>query len=322
MEKILKGLEWPTDDNLLVGIESRDDAGVYRLSDDLAIIQTVDFFTPMVDDPYIFGQIAAVNALNDVYAMGGQPLLAMNLVCYPQCGDMTVLRKILEGGLAKIKEAGALVVGGHTVDDNEPKYGLSVCGRVHPDRLVSNATAQPGDILFLTKPIGNGIIATAIKAEMASPAAMEEAMRWMTTLNRVGSDIMQQVGVNAATDITGFGLAGHLYELASASEVEVEINVDRLRFMQGVLDYASMGLIPGGAYTNREYMADKVEYRDQIDATRRDLLFCPETAGGLLIAVAKDKAGTLQKTMDERNCTCYPIGRVLQKGAVPIKITR
>lgn len=322
MEEILKGLEWPADVNLLVGIESRDDAGVYRLSDDLAIIQTVDFFTPMVDDPYIFGQIAAVNALNDVYAMGGQPLLVMNLVCYPQCGDMMVLRQILEGGLNKVREAGALVIGGHTVDDNEPKYGLSVCGVVHPDRLISNATAQPGDILFLTKPLGNGVVATAIKAEMASPAAMEEAVRWMTSLNRTGSEIMQRVGVNAATDVTGFGLVGHLYEMASASDVEVEINTDRLRFMENVLDYASMGLIPGGAYTNREYLADKVDYRDQIDITRRDLLFSPETAGGLLIAVDKNKADTLQKAMDEQNCTCYPIGRVLRKGFLPIRITR
>ncbi len=319
---MLKGLEWPTDSNLLVGIDSRDDAGVYRLSDELAIIQTIDFFTPMVDDPFTFGQIAAVNSLNDVYAMGGQPLLAMNLVCYPQCGDMAVLRKILEGGLSKVKEAGALIVGGHTVDDNEPKYGLSVCGMVHPDRVISNAGAQPGDILFLTKPLGNGVVATAIKAEMASQTAMEEAIHWMSMLNRVGSEVMQQVGVKAATDITGFGLAGHLYELAAASDVEVELDTDRLRFMQGALEYASLGLIPAGAYTNREYLADKVEYREQIDITRRDLLFSPETAGGLLIAIDENKASYLREAMDERNCTCYAIGRVLQKGFLPIKIRR
>jgi len=319
---MLKGLEWPTDSNLLVGIDSRDDAGVYRISDELAIIQTTDFFTPMVDDPYIFGQIAAVNSLNDVYAMGGQPFLATNLVCYPQCGDMDVLRKILEGGLSKVKEAGALIVGGHTVDDNEPKYGLSVCGRVHPAKVITNSAAQPGDILFLTKPLGSGVISTAIKAEMASDTSMEEAIHWMSMLNRVGSEVMQQMGVKAATDITGFGLAGHLYELAAASDVEVELDTDRLRFMQGALEYASLGLIPAGAYNNRDYLADKVEYREQIDITRRDLLFSPETAGGLLMAIDENKASSLLKAMEERNCTCYSIGRVLQKGFLPIKIRR
>lgn len=319
---MLKGLEWPTDSNLLVGIDSRDDAGVYRLSDELAIIQTIDFFTPMVDDPYIFGQIAAVNSLNDIYAMGGQPFLALNMVCYPQCADMAVLRRILEGGLSKVKEAGALIVGGHTVDDNEPKYGLSVCGRVHPAKIISNSKARPGDILFLTKPLGSGIVSTAIKAEMASATATEEAIYWMSMLNRVGSEVMQQVGVKAATDITGFGLAGHLYELAAASDVEVELNSDRIRFMQGALEYANLGLMPAGAYNNREYLVDKVEYRGQIDITRRDLLFSPETAGGLLIAIDENKASFLLDVMDERDCTCYPIGRVLQKGFSPIKITR
>jgi len=319
---MLNGLEWPTDSNLLVGIDSRDDAGVYRMSDELAIIQTVDFFTPMVDDPYIFGQIAAVNSLNDVYAMGGEPFLAMNMVCYPQCGDMAVLRKILEGGLSKVKEAGALIVGGHTVDDNEPKYGLSVCGRVHPAKVISNSTAGPGDILFLTKPLGNSVISTAIKAGMASETAMEEAMYWMSMLNRVGSEVMQQVGVTAATDVTGFGLAGHLYELAAASDVVVELNSEKLRFMEGALEYASMGLIPAGAYSNRDYLADKVEYGEKIEITRRDLLFSPETAGGLLIAVDENKADSLLEAMDARNCTCYPIGRVLQKGFLPIKIKK
>jgi len=239
----------------------------------------------MVDDPYIFGQIAAANALNDIYAMGGEPLLAMNLVCYPQCGDMGILRQILEGGLSKVKEAGALLVGGHTVDDNEPKYGLSVCGRVHPAKVISNSTARPGDTLFLSKPLGSGIIATAIKAEMASQPAMDEAIHWMSMLNKEGCRVMQEVGVNAATDVTGFGLAGHLFELAVASDVEVELNCEQLNFMQGALEYASMGLIPGGAYTNREYLADKVEYLEEIDPTLRDLLFSPETAGGLLFAL-------------------------------------
>ncbi len=322
MEEVLKGFEWPQDSNLLVGIDSRDDAGVYRINDDLALIQTLDFFTPMVDDPYIFGQIAAANALNDIYAMGGEPLLAMNLVCYPQCGDMGMLRQILEGGLSKVKEAGALLVGGHTVDDNEPKYGLSVCGRVHPTKVISNSTARPGDTLFLSKPLGSGIIATAIKAEMASQSAMDEAIHWMSMLNKIGCGVMQEVGVNAATDVTGFGLVGHLFELAVASDVEVELNCGQLDFMQGTLEYASLGLIPGGAYTNRDYLADKVEYREEIDPTLRDLLFSPETAGGLLIAVDKNKELMLQEAMKNRGCVCYRIGSVLQAGFKPIKIQR
>lgn len=306
----------------MVGIDSRDDAGVYRVNDDLALIQTVDFFTPMVDDPYIFGQIAATNALNDIYAMGGEPLLAMNLVCYPQCGDMDTLRQILAGGLSKVKEAGTLLVGGHTVDDNEPKYGLSVCGRVHPTKVISNSTARPGDILFLSKPLGSGVIATAIKAEMASSEAMDEAIKWMSMLNKTGSRVMQEVGVNAATDVTGFGLAGHLFELAAASDVELELNSGQLKFMQGALEYASLGLIPGGAYTNREYLADKVEYLDEIEVTWRDLLFSPETAGGLLISVDKNKAAALQETMQKRGCFCYRIGSVLRPGFRPIKVIR
>jgi selenide,water dikinase len=233
---------------------------------------------------------------------------------------MDVLRQILEGGLSKVKEAGALLVGGHTVDDNEPKYGLSVCGRVHPSKVVSNSTARPGDVLFLSKPLGSGVIATAIKAEMASPQAMKEAIDWMSMLNKEGSRAMQEVGVNAATDVTGFGLAGHLFELAAASDVEVEVNSGNLKFMQGAMEYASLGLIPGGAYTNREYLADKVEYLDEIEVTLRDLLFSPETAGGLLIAVDKDKALALEENMQKRGCFCYRIGRVLKSDFKPIKI--
>lgn len=305
-----------------MGIESRDDAGVYRLNEDLAIIQTMDFFTPMVDDPYVYGQIAATNAINDVYAMGGEPLLAMNMVCYPQCGDLDMLRQILAGGLSKVKEAGALIVGGHTVDDNEPKYGLSVCGRVHPDRVISNRGARPGDILFLTKPLGTGIISTAIKGEMASPAAVEEAVYWMTMLNRVAAEVMQQVGVNAATDVTGFGLVGHLLEMAMASGVAVELNSGQISFIQGALEYANLGLIPAGAYTNRDYLADKVEYAEEIEVTRRDLLFAPETAGGLLISIDPGKAEQFRQTMQKRDCFCDAIGSVLGPGFQPIRIRR
>lgn len=276
----------------------------------------------MVDDPFVFGQIAAVNALNDVYAMGGRPLMAMNLVCYPQCQDLWVLRRILEGGLDKVVEAGALIVGGHTVDDNEPKYGLSVCGLVHPDRVISNSGARPGDRLFLTKPLGNGIIATAIKAGMASSAAIGEAMKWMTTLNRTASESMQAVEAKSATDVTGFGLIGHLYEMAAASDVEIELSTDRIVFMQGALEYANMGLIPAGAYNNRDYLADKVEYLEEIDLTRQDLLFTPETAGGILVALNEEQAYRFIKLMQESGEPCFEIGRVVNTGFKPIKIKR
>lgn len=314
-------MELQHDPRLLVGLEGRDDAGVYLLNDEQAIIQTLDFFTPMVDDPYVFGQIAAVNALNDVYAMGGQPLLAMNLVMYPACGDFTLLRAILEGGLSKIKEAGALLVGGHSVDDNEPKYGLAVTGMVHPQKLLTNAGAKPGDHLYLSKPIGNGVIATAIKGEMAEPAATEEAIRWMTTLNKKACEAAQAVTIHAATDVTGFGLIGHLYEMAAASRVQVELFYRQVPLMNGVLDAANMGLVPGGAYTNRDYLQARVQKDQEIDAALYDLLFSPETAGGLLLAVPGDQRSEFAASMEEKDCPFYEIGRVIEgESPAPIHI--
>ncbi len=317
---MLKGLVLPDDPALLVGIHTRDDAGVYMLREDLALIQTLDFFTPMVDDPFIFGQIAAANAINDVYAMGGKPLLAMNIVCFPQCEDMTILGKILEGGLSKIKESGALLVGGHTVDDNEPKYGLVVSGLVHPEQVISNSGARPGDLLYLSKPLGNGIIATAIKAEMAAPQDVEEAVNWMTMLNKDGAEAMQEAGIKSATDVTGFGLLGHLYEMASASDVQVEVYAKQIPFMAGVLEYAGLGLIPGGAYANREYLEGRVVYTEKIDDNLRDLLFCPETAGGLLMAVPESAEKEFLRSMASRNCNAYRIGRVTAEKFTGIKV--
>lgn len=322
MEDILRGLILPEDPALLVGIHTRDDAGVYKLSEDLALIQTLDFFTPMVDDPYIFGQVAATNAINDIYAMGGQPLLAMNVVCFPQCEDMAILGKILAGGLSKIKEAGALLVGGHTVDDNEPKYGLSVSGLVHPEHIISNSGARPGDSLYLSKPIGNGVIATAVKAEMAAPIHQDEAVKWMTMLNKAGAEAMQAAGIKSATDVTGFGLLGHLYEMASASDVQVEIYAEKVPLLAGVMEYSSYGLIPGGAYTNREYLQDKVVYEQELDDNLRDVLFCPETAGGLLMAVPEDQEEKLLSHMAAQNCEAYRIGRVITEKFAPIRIMR
>lgn len=310
----------PTHPGLLVGIETRDDAGVFKLNDDLAIIQTMDFFTPMVDDPFVFGQVAAVNAINDIYAMGGKPLTAMNLVCFPQCGDMQVLRRILEGGLNKIKEAGIVLLGGHTVDDNEPKYGLSVTGLVEPDRMITNSGARPGDVLILTKPLGTGVIATAVKAEMASAESQAEAIKWMTMLNREGCAAMVETGVDSVTDVTGFGLIGHLYEMASASNVWMEIHSDKLPFIAGTRDYASMGLIPAGAYTNRDYLKDKVDIAPGVDSTLADLIFSPETAGGLLIAVEAGREELLVQKLKNRGSMAYSIGKVIQEGFKPLQV--
>ncbi len=320
MEKALKGLVVPQHPALLVGLHTRDDAGVYKLSEETALIQTLDFFTPMVDDPYIFGQIAATNAINDIYAMGGQPLLAMNVVCFPECEEMSILAQILEGGLAKIKEAGALLVGGHTVDDNEPKYGLSVTGLIHPDQIISNSAARPGDRLYLSKPIGNGVITTAIKAEMVEAPHAEEAVGWMTTLNQAASQVMQQCGIKAATDVTGFGFLGHLYEMAAASNVEVEVYTQMVPFMSGVFSYAGLGLIPAGAYNNRDYLADKVSYLDEIDPDLRELLFCPETSGGLLMAVPAEAEQEFLQRMGERQVKVSLVGRVLAQPFAPIHI--
>lgn len=305
-----------------MGIETRDDAGVYKLSDEIALIQTMDFFTPMVDDPYIFGQIAATNAINDVYAMGGKPLLAMNLVCFPECEDLNILREILAGGLDKIKEAEALLVGGHTVDDMEPKYGLSVTGIVHPDKLLTNSNAQAGDVLFLTKPIGNGVIATAVKADLVKPHEYEEAIRYMTMLNKNEARVMQKVGVHAVTDITGFGLLGHLFEMAYGSDVTVELFVHKVPLLEGALDYASMGLMPGGAYRNRDYLRTYVDNNEDIDPILRDLLYSPETAGGLIISVSEEKAEELVAAMEGCNALCVMIGKIVKKGFSPIRLIK
>ncbi len=310
----------PNDPSLLVGLHTRDDAGVYKLNEEQALIQTLDFFTPMVDDPYIFGQIAATNAINDVYAMGGRPLLTMNVVCFPQCEDMSILARILEGGLSKIKEAGALLVGGHTVDDNEPKYGLAVTGLIDPQQIISNSAARPGDLLYLSKPLGNSVITTAIKAEMAEAGDVEEAVGWMTTLNKMASEVMQQCGIKAATDITGFGFLGHLYEMAAASDVTVEVYAQMVPLMSGALGYAGMGLIPAGAYNNRDYLEGKISYHDEIDPDLRDLLFCPETAGGLLMAVPAGQEQDFLRRMEESRVKVSLVGRVLAEKFAPIHI--
>ncbi len=270
----------------------------------------MDFFTPMVDDPYIFGQIAAANALNDVYAMGGRPLLAMNLLMYPECDAGEELALILAGGLSKITEAGALLVGGHSVDDLEPKYGLAVTGLAHPAHLLLNDGARPGDVLFLSKPLGSGIVSTAVKAEMVDAAHVKEAMNWMSTLNRAAAEAALSVKAKAATDVTGFGLAGHLIEMAQASNAAIELYVDNIEWMKGAREAASYGLVPGGAYRNQAFYKEYFQYAGEIDQDREIMLYSPETAGGMLVAVHEDSAEVYQKQLLAAGQPCFKVGRV------------
>jgi len=298
--------------DLLVGRGYSDDAGVIRVTEDLALIQTVDFFTPIVDDPRTFGRIAAANSLSDVYAMGGKPLTAMNIVCFPRRSlPLTVLRDVLLGGLDVMRQADTLLVGGHSIEDPELKYGLSLTGTVHPDRVVTNAGARIGDRLILTKPLGTGVLATAIKGGMAPPEVEAEAVRWMTTLNRDAAEVMQEIGVNACTDITGFGLLGHALEMANASGVRLELRASRIPLIPRVRDLASVGMIPAGSFANRKFCERAVTVEDGVDPLLVDLLADAQTSGGLLIAVNQDRAETLHEALERRNVPHPEIGRVV-----------
>lgn len=280
------------DPRLLVGIGTSDDAGVYKLNDTTALIQTVDFFTPIVDDPYLFGQIAAANSLSDVYAMGGIPLTAMNIVGFPiGVLDKEVLLAILQGGHSKVSEAGALIVGGHTIDDPEPKYGLSVTGTAHPDQVLTNAGAKPGDCLILTKPLGTGILATAARADMF-PDGVQAAMASMVMLNRLAAETAANFTIHACTDITGFGVLGHLYEMTSASHVRAEIDSQALPLLPEAISAAASGLVPAGAYANRAYLRE-VTFAANVSEALRDIAFDPQTSGGLLYSLEKKEAEKL-----------------------------
>jgi selenide,water dikinase len=284
-----------------VGLDRADDAGVYKVTDDIAIIQTVDFFTPIVDDPYWFGQIAAANALSDVYAMGGVPKTAMNLVAFPlKDMDISILRQIIQGGLDKMKEAGVVLIGGHSVEDKELKYGLSVTGFIHPDRILTKKNLKEGDRLILTKPLGTGIINTAIKGGLASPEIIETVTRLMATLNRDAALIMNDYPVHACTDITGFGLLGHLAEMIVDSPFGIRLASKSIPIIPGTLDYAGMGLVPAGAYKNREFRECMVDFSPSVDRLVQDVLFDPQTSGGLLICVERDRADDLLQELKEK----------------------
>jgi selenide,water dikinase len=301
LDRALCGFEIPTDSNVIVGLEKADDAGVYKVSDDLAIIQTVDFFTPIVDDPYWFGQIAAANALSDVYAMGGVPKTAMNLVAFPlKDMDLSVLRHIIQGGLDKMREAGVVLVGGHSVEDKELKYGLSVMGFIHPDRVLTKKNLQVGDRLILTKPLGTGIINTAIKGGLASKEITDTVTRLMATLNKNAAEIMEDYPVHACTDITGFGFLGHLAEMVVDSGTGVRIHANRVPILPQTLNYAGMGLVPAGAYKNREFFEPHVEVATGVDILIQDILFDPQTSGGLLICVEGNRADDLLQALRQK----------------------
>ncbi len=287
-------MTFPADENLIVGLDRADDAGVYKINDELAIIQTVDFFTPIVDDPYWFGQIAAANALSDVYAMGGVPKTAMNLVAFPvKDMDISILRQIIQGGLDKMTEAGVVLVGGHSVEDKELKYGLSVTGFVHPDRVLIKKNLQSGDRLILTKPLGSGIINTAIKGGLASPEIIGTVTQLMATLNRDAAEVMRNYPVSACTDITGFGFLGHLSEMVQDSGLGILIQADKVPILHEALQYAGMGMVPAGAFKNREFYECGVEFATSVNQLIQDLFFDPQTSGGLLISVGREKANGL-----------------------------
>lgn len=287
-----------TDPNLLAGLERAEDAGVYRLSDEVALVQTVDFFTPIVDDPYTFGQIAVANSLSDVYAKGARPLTAMNIVCFPvKAMDMSVLHEILAGGIDKMREAGVLLVGGHSVDDPELKYGLSVTGLVHPEKVVFNTGARLGDRLVLTKALGTGIVSTAVKADMAPQSAVGRSVKSMLTLNRAASELMLEAGPHACTDITGFGLLGHACEMIEGTDVGLVIHASSVPVFPEVRELAEGGLLPGGLHRNREYRRHMVDMALGVPDWLADVLYDPQTSGGLLIAVPESAAVPLVERM-------------------------
>lgn len=297
MAKVLENLPKNNfNENLLVGLETSDDAAVYKLTNEIALIQTLDFFTPMVDDPYVFGQISAANALSDVYAMGGVPSVCMNIVCFPSCYDMNVLGEILRGGFDKVKESGALLVGGHTVDDKEPKYGLSVSGIVNPNKVLSNANAKVNDKLILTKPIGVGILNTAMKENLLDENISKKVIETMTHLNKYAAKSFDEINVNSVTDITGFGLLGHALEMAKASNVSIEIDSSEVPILEGAISMANMGIIPAGMYKNKDYISKDVLVSD-IDTAIEDILYDPQTSGGLLVSVSEENAEKLVSSM-------------------------
>jgi selenide,water dikinase len=315
LQNIFKDNEYPA---LLVGLDSGDDAAVYKINDEVAVIHTIDFFTPIVDDPFQFGAIAAANAVSDVYAMGGEVILALNVCGFPLDMPHRVISEILRGGAVKIAETGGVLAGGHTINDKEPKYGLSVMGQVHPDRLLTTAGARVDDVLVLTKPLGGGAITTAFKQNLVKPSHMEKAVETMMILNKDASRIIRQVDVSACTDITGFSLLGHTWEMACKSNVRIQLSFDRLPFLEGAFDYAKKKCFPGGACRNQQYYKKYVDFAPGIPDDIRMLLFTPETSGGLLASVSKESLETLMDLFNREKHPFHIVGTVTEGEGVEV----
>ncbi len=306
---------------MLVGLETADDAGVYKINDETALVQTLDFFTPIVDDAYMFGQIGAANALSDVYAMGGKPLTVMNIVAFPiNTLDKSILADILAGASDKVKESGATLVGGHSIDDQEPKFGLSVTGTIHPDRIRSNAGAKPGDRLILTKPIGVGILTTAIKQGILEKEDLDEVMNVMATLNKTAAEVMEKYTVNACTDVTGFGLLGHTMEIAKGGKVGVTVYNQDVPVLSRAKELAEQNVIPGGTRKNRQWLADDIDYAENISEIDQLILCDAVTSGGLLISVPEAEADALQRDLQKNNVQSAIIGDVTSENAGRIHV--
>ena len=311
---MLAKLPKQSDPNVLIGFDSADDAGVYLIAPGLALVQTVDFFTPIVDDPYTFGQIAAANSLSDIYAMGAKPISALSIVGFPNTGrDLEILEKILQGGHSKMQEAGCAVIGGHSIGDDEIKFGYAVTGSIDPKRVWANRGARPGDRLVLTKPLGTGIIATALKGQKASEASVNAAVESMRTLNRVASEVAREFDIHAATDVTGFGLLGHACEMAVASGVSLVIEHGQVEFLPEAVRYSREGFLSGGLKRNAEFLAGCVEFAGSIPEEIRNLLLDPQTSGGLLLAASGRDSSGLVKALREKDICAQEIGRAAEK---------
>ena len=312
LSKLLSDLPTITDENLLVGFDKSDDAAVYKITDDLAIVQTLDFFPPVANDPFTFGQIAATNALSDIYAMGGEPKLALNIMCVPKSMPKESVHEILRGGYEKCAEAGAIICGGHSIYDEEPKYGLSVTGFVHPEKMWKNHGAKPGDVLFLTKPIGIGVLTAAQRGDLLEQETRDLMIRLMTTLNKGARDVLVSYDVHACTDVTGFSFLGHLFEMCQGSDVTAEIDVDAISFIPEALEFARIGILPEGMYRNRTFAEHAVEV-GETELAKCDLLYDPQTSGGLLVAVPESVADAVYAALNGKVPCVQRVGRIIEK---------
>jgi selenide,water dikinase len=313
---VLSGLPpQPKDENVLVGFDKADDAGVYRLRDDLAIVQTLDFFTPIVDDPFVYGQIAALNSINDVWAMAGTPLTALAITCFPKKGvDPAILGEIMRGGLETLNKYGVTLIGGHSVDDEQIMFGYAVTGVIDPAKIASNAGARPGDVIILTKPIGTGVIATGIKFAKASDAIVRASVKTMLTAGDFAAEVMREFDVRGATDVTGFSLLGHAWEMACASKVTITMEPAAVPLLEGALELAAAGMLTSGDKTNREYIGEDIEIDEAVDKNLVKVLYDPQTAGGMLISISPDRVDDLLARLRENYPQARKIGRVLERG--------